>query len=912
MSTSPQFDTNHLKQNILKTDSAESYTTPRHLPAGASRDKFKVMRKQIYTAKAYVQLIESSDDAKIARNMASMLCDGYGQMAFSRPSFTEYGLDKNLITSNEFEMLKELRTPSLMKQLFDGTTIREDELFAELNREIDFVHNLVGTARLARLAEAIYSDASKVRQGAIHRALWLQHLNRLLIVSDMAWRRSYDPLTFPGSPAARADGAAADGDDPVSPFDSTPMAEDAALGVKSLATSSPAEGAPATSPFNADGVKVKSEPSSEFGAGGKVAELRGKVARAKLADESIDGIPEVAGGHVPPSTPLPAVAASASKASPAVAGASPPASAAFLESAINHLRNVEESVSEKFHEVDNALGQLATVCSPENIKRYVSAAIEKTSPAPSGTMLDADSLKTIVAALRGPNDSASAAPRSSSQPPYEPWMSASRVKGVSHAGSPDAAAAWAKRPKPGLTPAQEKAALHRLKEQHAPTKLLDLAPPPGRNDLYVEVRNTVYEGAYMYKHVLSSAADNDADLLSALLGCARSRMVGLEGHRWKPIVRATSVADFFSQLDQLYMNAADNTCELEWSEAERRAKTALDLFRHLRPLLKDVASCQRAKEALKARLAKLGPVAVSGMQALVQCPDDPAALSQWEAALAFSDNAISLVLEAQSDKEKLSGVSRRGGINALEGIGANLGANLGANGAEERGLNPLVNGQQRETMGFSSVLDTVSQLTEQEHVACANLVMTLRAKDQGVPPLAPYGTLTVGGAGNDAVTPQEADLIHKLLAERRTAGTSTARSFNGTNDKNTESSLHETLVDAHTRALNALHNGAFKPIYDLTRVYPFCGISVDSVPEAKAGAGAGAGKCKICDLLGVTILDYGKDVPTPLAKDTRFDHNPWKCGCIPRAVKKVANEKGASEEEVRSILTPLATAPWKA
>ena len=36
------------------------------------------------------------------------------------------------------------------------------------------------------------------------------------------------------------------------------------------------------------------------------------------------------------------------------------------------------------------------------------------------------------------------------------------------------------------------------------------------------------------------------------------------------------------------------------------------------------------------RITQLGPVALSGMQALVQCPDDPSSLSQWEAALAFA------------------------------------------------------------------------------------------------------------------------------------------------------------------------------------------------------------------------------------------------------------------------------------
>ena len=179
------------------------------------------------------------------------------------------------------------------------------------------------------------------------------------------------------------------------------------------------------------------------------------------------------------------------------------------------------------------------------------------------------------------------------------------------------------------------------------------------------------------------------------------------------------------------------------------------------------------------------------------------------------------------------------------------------------------------------------------------VLYSLRASQQGaqVAPPPPFGQLTLGGAGPDALQPDEASLLLKVrqaLREERTAGPSS----------------QQPPTAAPFAGLMALQKD-FKIIYDLRKVYAFCDIPASDIPEAKPGSGAANGGCKICVLAGQKIIPYDNALRGNLPKGTRFDHNPWKCPCNSAVVKGAALAKKATSAEVEEVLAPLPFAPWK-
>ena len=493
--------------------------------------------------------------------------------------------------------------------------------------------------------------------------------------------------------------------------------------------------------------------------------------------------------------------------------------------------------------------------------------------------------------------------------PAESWMGESEVIGLQDASLPSLTRAWASRPSPDLSSAQEKEALRQLGSRYPAEGLLKSLPAPGKVELYRECRCVWIEGVYIFKHIVCTVADKDGHTLGSLQTCAldQAREDSLNAHRWKSLAQAVSVGDFIKKVDSLYMAPSDNAVEQEWDRAVKNDPGPLDLLHRLRPVL--TANPKRAKMLILKHLANFGPDAFSAASA-IQAANTA---DQWETILASFEDMLSYAKEAAREK----GGKLAAGAKPLKDQGINMYERL--DGSAPRGDGTDI----PRTWGS---FDTQVDLSPNEIKVLTNALHALRAS-QGV-----------GSSATGDFPPSSLQaVINELRRQVPDAGSSNvaaggsgpagARSLpnNGvgssgvSGDAQRLAALEKEVADkarlaALEQQLAAYNKSAtFKPIFDLAKVYPLLGFTGDDVPTAKPGAAAGGGKCKVCVFLGFTdFVNYNEVNFKDMKPNQRYDHNPWKCPMVPEAIKKkAAADSSITPDQVRDALVPLPVPPWK-
>ena len=111
-------------------------------------------------------------------------------------------------------------------------------------------------------------------------------------------------------------------------------------------------------------------------------------------------------------------------------------------------------------------------------------------------------------------------PRTRRRPRLSSGWASPRSVGLQDAPQPSLVRAWASRPSPDLSPAQEKLALQQQGSRYSAEALLKNLPAPGKVELYREVRCVFIEGIYIFKHIVCTVADKDGHTLGSLQTCA--------------------------------------------------------------------------------------------------------------------------------------------------------------------------------------------------------------------------------------------------------------------------------------------------------------------------------------------------------------------------------------------------------
>ena len=476
-------------------------------------------------------------------------------------------------------------------------------------------------------------------------------------------------------------------------------------------------------------------------------------------------------------------------------------------------------------------------------------------------------------------------------PPDEAWMADSDVIGLQDAPRPNLSRAWASRPSPNLSPAQEKEALRQLGSLHSAESLLKCLPAPGQAELYREGRCVFIEGVYIFKHIVCTVADKDGYTLGSLQTCALTlaREDSTNSHRWKSLAQAVSVGEFIKKVDALYILPSDNAVEQEWGRATKNATSPLDLLHRLRPVM--VNDPKRAKMLILQYLGGYGAEAFSVITAIQQSHSPDA----WEATLASFEEMQGYISEAKKTKKTSS---KEQGLNVFERLDGSAPRHDGTDIPKSWGS-----------------FDTQIDLNPNEIKVMTDVLHAFRAAEKG------GGSSSTGDLPPSVLQSIVGELRRQLPNELITGGVPAMA--NGAGELSSSSkrlaALEQEVADkARLAALEQQlaaysKNSTFKPIYDLTKVYPLLGFAKSDVPEAKPGAAAGGGKCKLCSMLGFTeFVNYNEVSFKDLKDNQRYDHNPWKCPNVHAAVKKKAMEDPSiTPELIREALVPLPVQPWK-
>ena len=469
-------------------------------------------------------------------------------------------------------------------------------------------------------------------------------------------------------------------------------------------------------------------------------------------------------------------------------------------------------------------------------------------------------------------------------PPYEVWMGNSEVTGLQDAPSPSLARAWAARPSPDLSPAQEKEALRQLGSLHTAESLLKALPAPGQAELYREVRCVFIEGIYIFQHIVCTVADKDGYVLGSLQTCALTlaREDSANSHRWKSLAQAQSVAEFIKKVDALYILPSDNAVEQEWSRATKNATSPLDLLHRLRPVMSN--DPKRAKMLILQHLGAYGAEAFSVITAIQQSHTPDA----WETTLACFEEMQGYINEAKKAKEP----PKEQGLNVFERLDGSAPRHDGTDIPKTWGS-----------------FDTQVDLNPNEIKIMTNVLHAFRAAEQS-------GASSSTGDFSPSVLQSVVGELRRQI--RDDAPSKPESSGNSGNSKRLAALEQEVADKARLAALEQQlaaygKQSTFKPIYDLNKVYPLLGFSKNDVPEAKPGAAAGGGKCKLCSMLGFTeFVNYNEVDYKDIKPHQRYDHNPWKCPNVHAAVKKKAmDDPSITPERIRDALVPLPVQPWK-